>query len=308
MSTDTEIFAAIDQAVEGNATFSELLTVEDKQYLMNHGAVRSFPAGEMLCHQYQRDDRVYIVVLGEVEVSEEVEGRSVTLARLGRGELFGEIAALFGVPRVSDVRVSKPSVLLEIRGAVLDRLIESRPGIRRQVIQRSCLRITQTALRAVAPFRALPEEAVRILENDSALVSYPEGSEIVREGETGESFYIIIYGIGRVKSSAGGDAVNIALLRPGEYFGEWSLLTGSPRTATVVAATQVEVLQVDCAAFLEFMQQYPDVHDRIDRVAHNRHEVVSYTSAYPESARKRQVILDRIEDTVKSDERFLAPH
>jgi CRP-like cAMP-binding protein len=272
---------------------------------MHHGVVHSVPAGEVLCRQFQRDDRVFIIVLGEVEVTEEVEGRSVVLARLSRGELFGEISALFGIPRVSNVIVVKPSVLLEISGAKLDQLLIERPEVRNAILQRTQKRITETALRAVEPFRVLPEPALRLLIENSSLVSVPVGSDIVREGEAGDAFYIIIFGAARVSSQVKDETVNIALLRPGEFFGEWSLLTGSPRTATVTAVTQVDALRVNCGAFLDFIQQYPDVRDRIDRVAHNRHDVIMHTSEYPESARKLHNVLLTIEDAVRADETHL---
>jgi CRP-like cAMP-binding protein len=305
MARNAEVLEAIEQAVEGHAAFSELLTADDKQYLMHHGVVHSVPAGEVLCRQFQRDDRVFIIVLGEVEVTEEVEGRSVVLARLSRGELFGEISALFGIPRVSNVIVVKPSVLLEISGAKLDQLLIERPEVRNAILQRTQKRITETALRAVEPFRVLPEPALRLLIENSSLVSVPVGSDIVREGEAGDAFYIIIFGAARVSSQVKDETVNIALLRPGEFFGEWSLLTGSPRTATVTAVTQVDALRVNCGAFLDFIQQYPDVRDRIDRVAHNRHDVIMHTSEYPESARKLHNVLLTIEDAVRADETHL---
>ena len=148
-----------------------------------------------------------------------------------------------------------------------------------------------------------------MLIKNSSLVSYREGSEIVRQGEVGDAFYVIVYGVARVSSSSSDHrdsaSVNIALLRPGEYFGEWSLLTGSPRTATVTAATQVDMLRVNCSGFLEFMQQYPEIHSRIDRVAHNRHEIVSYSSSHPDSARKRHELLSSIETVVREDDHQL---
>ncbi len=305
MAGNAEVLEAVEQAVEGHTAFSELLTTADKKFLMQHGKVRSVPAGEVLCRQFQRDDRVYIVVLGEVEVTEEVEGRSVVLARLCRGELFGEISALYGIPRVSNVIVSKPSVLLEVDGDTLANLLHSHADVRRAILKRTRKRITETALRAVEPFRVLPETALSLLEENSSLVTVPSGGEIVREGEVGDAFYIIIFGAARVSNQVGEESVNTALLRPGEFFGEWSLLTGAPRTATVTAVTQVDALRVDCTAFLELIQKYPDVRDRVDRIAHNRHEVVVYTGEYPESARKLHSVLTTIEDAVKADESHL---
>jgi CRP-like cAMP-binding protein len=72
---------------------------------------------------------------------------------------------------------------------------------------------------------------------------YDAQEVLVREGERGDSLFIVEHGNVRVsKTSAGSGAVDLAQLGVGDFFGEMSLLTGEPRSATVTAESGCEVL------------------------------------------------------------------
>jgi len=267
---------AVINVIDNELTFDQYLTISDKEYLLDHGNVRHVNEGDILCQQHQVDDKLYIIIMGEVEVSEEREREHFILAHLGAGELFGEIAAMFNTPRISTVRISKPTVLLELNGKMMQHIVMRNAALYDAIITRYRDRVTETALRSVSVFRHLPSHTLQSLQECSSIVSVPVGGSIVQEGEPGDALYIIIHGTAKVSHSEHNRKLNLAILQSGEYFGEWSLLTGAPRTATVSALTQVDVVRVDCGLFLKFIQDNPEIRDRIDLVAHNRHEQANY--------------------------------
>jgi CRP/FNR family transcriptional regulator, cyclic AMP receptor protein len=72
-------------------------------------------------------------------------------------------------------------------------------------------------------------------------------------GDPGDSFFVIIDGKVTVQTPVGvGD-----FLRPGDFFGEMSLLDGEPRSATVTATTAVRMLVVDRAHFWRLLDEAP---------------------------------------------------
>ncbi len=292
----------VEQAIERQDAFGELLTQDEKELLLDFGIVRSAAPGELLCRPNQVDSRVYILVIGEVEVLDSAEQGGTVLARLGRGELFGEISALFHLPRISAVRVSRPAVLLEIPGDVLERVINSRSELYRAVIKRYKQRITDTALRRVALFRYVPADRLSALIEHSSLMGIPPGETIVREGEAGEALYIIIYGTARVTHQVGNEAMNLALLRTGDYLGEWSLLTGAPCAATVTAVTRVDAIRVDCQPFLQFIQENPQIRDRLDMIAFNRHAETAEQGQLFDSREAMDEALTRIQNLIDRSE------
>lgn len=293
-----EVINAVEMAVEAHHLFGDLLTAVEKEYLLDRGIVRSIAPGIRLCRQHQRDDRVYILVVGEVEASAGEDTGKTHIANIKQGEVFGEIAALFGMPRICDITVTRPSVVLEIPSSVLRTIIEARSELRDAVMQRFRDRITETALRAVPLFRYLPDDSIQQLVEASTLVGALAGSVLIEEGEVGEAFYVVIYGSLRVSHDVEGRLLNLAMLHAGDFFGEWSLLTGAPHAATVSALTQAELVAIERNAFHNVMQLHPEIRDQLDHEAHNRYDQRVTKKLLSMDARASQN-LDQIKDILK---------
>ena len=113
------------------------------------------------------------------------------------------------------------------------------------------------------------EEVARVLEKMKPH-HYPVGASIVVEGEPGRSLFLISEGTVSVwtRDEAGED-VELAKLSAGEFFGEVSLLTERPRTATVKAQTPVDLLELSSREVAELRGQFPDI-DRALQEFHRR--------------------------------------
>jgi CRP-like cAMP-binding protein len=112
------------------------------------------------------------------------------------------------------------------------------------------------ALAQVPLFSGLAPRYLKRLADLTEEQRYMEGATIVREGDVGDTFYVILEGEAKVLSGSG-RVVN--RLRPGEFFGEISLLDGGPRTASVVAATPLTMLALPRKAFLNVLQLEPAI-------------------------------------------------
>jgi len=107
----------------------------------------------------------------------------------------------------------------------------------------------QTAVRqllaGVDLFHSLSEDEMNRLADSAKLRMYACGENLCRQGEPGDTFYIIRQGqVAVLMDRPDGPPVTVAHLGPGAFFGEMSLLTGEPRSGTVCAETDVEVLRV----------------------------------------------------------------
>lgn len=94
--------------------------------------------------------------------------------------------------------------------------------------------------------------------------SFGPGSVLVNEGEPGESLFVLSQG--RVKVTTRGPRgkpVHLAELKEGDFFGEVSLLTGKPRTATITSVEETEVLELTRQDLLELEKSHPRVRDVI---------------------------------------------
>ena len=83
---------------------------------------------------------------------------------------------------------------------------------------------------------------------------YGAGERIVRQGDTGESMFVILDGAARVYVEP---ATEVAVIEAGGCFGEMSLLTGDPRTASVAARTDCVVIEVSPDAFHQIAATNP---------------------------------------------------
>ena len=108
-----------------------------------------------------------------------------------------------------------------------------------------------TELSRIGLFAELPGETLTKLAGLMKRDEVAAGTAIVREGENGDRFYVLLSGIAAVsQNSLGGRRV----LRAGEYFGEVALAMQVPRTATVTAMTPCVVASCDRATFDELLR------------------------------------------------------
>jgi CRP-like cAMP-binding protein len=101
-------------------------------------------------------------------------------------------------------------------------------------------------LGAVPLFGPLPASALEGLAFAARTVRVPAGATVVREGDAGDTYYAVVSGALRVSQ----DGREVRRLGPGEGFGEIALLRDVPRTATVSAVDEVELLSLDRPPFL----------------------------------------------------------
>lgn len=99
-------------------------------------------------------------------------------------------------------------------------------------------------------------EVIRGLE----LLSFEPGDIVMSEGEPGESLLVISSGsVKAFVKNAEGKNSQVREMKAGEFFGEISLLSGKPRTATVTASSPCDMLELDRATLDDIAKRYPHV-------------------------------------------------
>jgi small-conductance mechanosensitive channel len=110
-------------------------------------------------------------------------------------------------------------------------------------------------LRTVDLFALLEPSELERLRGELAVRRFGKGEHILHEGERGHTFYLVSSGEVSVRTGKG--LVEVTRLRRGHYFGEMSLLTGEPRSATIVAVEDAVLLEVDRPTFARLFASYP---------------------------------------------------
>ena len=114
-------------------------------------------------------------------------------------------------------------------------------------------------LQRVPLFSGFNEDELRRVAEHSRILEAPAGTVITQIGDAGDSFFIIIDGTAGVRTPVGAGGQ----LQPGDCFGEMSLVDGEPRSATIVATTDLRLLVVDRSHFWRLLDETPELMRRI---------------------------------------------
>lgn len=122
------------------------------------------------------------------------------------------------------------------------------------------------------PFLQLLEPVqVEALLVGARILRFGRGENVIRQGEAGESMFILLTGEADVLINTGDLRAHVATLRPGDYCGEMALLTGEPRSATVVAQTDCELWEIAKPVFAELLKNNSALVQKLgELLAHRR--------------------------------------
>ena len=115
--------------------------------------------------------------------------------------------------------------------------------------------VTADLLRSVPLFTGMTDSAIESVGGLTHEVRFAESQDLVRQGEEGDSFLVIVEGRARVLQN--GDTLRD--LGPGDYLGEIALIDGRPRTATVTALEPVRALIVERSDFRRLIDDFSAV-------------------------------------------------
>ncbi len=115
------------------------------------------------------------------------------------------------------------------------------------------------AIGELSLFSGMSAEELSELKGKLIPLSFQSEDRIVEEGDSGDSLFIIKKGIAKVITHIGGKEIGLATLSDGDIFGEVAFLTGRPRTASVIASTDIEVFEIGRADLEELTGKYPRI-------------------------------------------------
>jgi CRP-like cAMP-binding protein len=126
------------------------------------------------------------------------------------------------------------------------------------------------ALSRIDLFAPLEPHDRETLAKGMRQVSFARGEEIIRQGDPGDSLYLIHEGQVAVRLNVEGVEREVATLDAGKFFGEMSLLTGEPRRATCAAKNDVQCYVVDQRAFRLILDAKPRIAEEISTLLGTR--------------------------------------
>ncbi|MGA8297531.1 MAG: peptidase domain-containing ABC transporter [Acidimicrobiales bacterium] len=227
---------------------------------------REIEFGETVFSEGDPPDGMYLIVEGSVRVLVNHDGNETTLARFGPGEWFGETAFLDSSARTATVRASEHVRVLWLDAFVFVSLLELHPEIREAFGDQARIQTLHRFLRTHAAFENLSLEAATAMFPVLEMVAASPGEVVVRQGEPGGAMYFVEEGRLEVSVESGTKPRVSGFLRTGDIFGERSLVTGDPRSATVRALTDVRLLKLAKKDFADLSERFEGFSKRVEEL------------------------------------------
>ncbi|XP_042901923.1 cGMP-dependent protein kinase 1-like [Parasteatoda tepidariorum] len=210
-----------------------------------------FSKGTQVIRQGDVGSHLYVSAEGELKVLKD----NKVIGSVGPGKAFGELAILYNCTRTATVEASEDAKIW-----VMDRkafhTIMMKTGLQRQ-------EDNIKFLKSVPLLKNLKDEILAKIADVLEVDFYPSGEYIIREGGSGDTFYIISKGKVIVTRRRFDIEEEIRCLGKGDYFGERALLNEDKRTANVVAAHPgVECLALNRESFKELIGDLRELQDK----------------------------------------------
>lgn len=199
-------------------------------------------AGDVVIQQGDEGDNFYVIDQGEVEIFV----NETYVGSIGDGASFGELALIYGTPRAATIKAKTETKLWGIDRKSYRRILMGSTIRKRKQYDEFLSKV---------PILASLDEWERLTVADALeSAQFEEGQVVIRQGDPGEDFFIIVEGTAIVlkRNSDDSPEMEVGKLGPSDYFGEIALLLDKPRAATVKVSSDggpLKTVKMDRARF-----------------------------------------------------------
>lgn len=272
-STSVEAAPSVRSQVDTLGKVTDRLVLEEadifKAIVDREMEVSVFSAGAEVFHQGDPADAFYLIESGQAVVQKtDASGTEETLARLGPGDIFGELGLLRRQPRLATIAVAPGTdrlVALKCSAGAFERLLGELNIVGEELISLIQRRKVAASLARLAP--GFDRDAINDLVPGARFRRGRAGEIFVREGDEADALYVIERGSFEVVVGVAPAAQHfLARLEAGQFFGEMGLIRNAPRAATVRVAADcdaAETLVVDKEAFLRLVAPGSSFRERV---------------------------------------------
>lgn len=216
---------------------------------------------QLLFKQGDEAGSMYRLVSGRLGVRvKQPDGQEVLIDELEAGAMVGEMAILSGQSRTATVYAIDEATLIQVTREQYERLS---PEERRALLEMDTTVVARWQRLRLSEvlstlYSELPVDALHAIQQKLVWHHLSRGDVLFEQGDTADSLYIVVGGRLRfTMRAADGTVIGEGDVHVGETVGEMGLLMQAPRTATVFAVRETNVVKLEAEAFDQLSQQYP---------------------------------------------------
>eukprot|EP01016_Furgasonia_blochmanni_P046332 TRINITY_DN6660_c0_g1_i2.p1 TRINITY_DN6660_c0_g1~~TRINITY_DN6660_c0_g1_i2.p1 ORF type:complete len:248 (-),score=94.50 TRINITY_DN6660_c0_g1_i2:273-1016(-) len=227
---------------------------KEKQIVIDAMEEKRFKAGEWIIQQGEDGDELYVVDSGELDCFKRFtkDGENKYLKTYQPGESFGELALLYNAPRAASIQSKTEAILFALDRECFNNIVKESAVKKRERYEEF--------LKSVELLDTMdPYERSKIADALKPVKFHPN-DYVVRQGEEGDTFFIIEDGQAiATKSVAGQPPETVFKYTSGDYFGELALLKEIPRQANIIAQTELKCVTLDRNSFKRMLGPLEDI-------------------------------------------------
>ncbi|XP_019635298.1 PREDICTED: cGMP-dependent protein kinase 2-like isoform X2 [Branchiostoma belcheri] len=287
---DQSVKQMLKEAIQQNDFMKNLDPIQMSE-IVDCMDFQMFQSGQKVIQEGEAGQQLFVAEVGELKVT---KGGN-DLGNMGPKTLFGELALLYNCSRTATVKAVTESKLWAIDRNIFQMIMIKTGRTRREEHFKF--------LKSVSLLKELPHAKLSKIADCLEVDFYHEGEYIIREGQTGDTFFIIIEGEVKVTQKIEGveEPKVIKTLSRGETFGEKALLSEDKRTANVIAVGGVKCLTLDRVAFNQLigpLNEIKKVDEQYSLEDENRGAARLIKSRSPTNQMSQSVEGIRVQDSV----------
>jgi CRP-like cAMP-binding protein len=256
--------------IENAPLFAEL-TDGQRDLIACRMTLETRRGGDTIFAQGQPANAMYLVKSGRVRL---VNDQFAVLANLGPGSMLGEADVLAGRGYTLSAEAATNVELWSLSALDLAGLMAQDPELGRRLKQAAGVtedQFTERHLRRLPLMSGLNREQIGEVTSHLRPERFAAGQAIYRREEPGDALYLIETGQVAVQIHVGSDpARTLALLGPGEFFGETALLTGETHATDTIAQTEVQAWSLSRTDFEVLVLRFPVLALNLSRLLSQR--------------------------------------
>ena len=226
-------------------------------------------SGKTLFHQGDVGNSMYILYEGRLEAKvRQANGSELKVGEISQGEPVGEIQLLTGGRRTASVVAITDSVLLELPASRMNEISVQFPDsykiLRQKILQR--LRRNQLMILLPTLMEDFNESQLQELEAHFEWIRLKKGNLLLRQGDPGDSMFIVVSGrLNVIQENPDGTRNTLLEISRGETVGELSFFTNRYRSASVFAVRDSVLVKLSHAVFYKMIARNPSFHNHLTK-------------------------------------------
>lgn len=218
---------------------------EEKEVLINTMSIKDFKKGDQVIKQGDDGYELYIIESGKLKCTknDKENNTEVFLKNYEKYDCFGELSLLYNTPRAANIYAETDCTLIILNRDTFNNIVKDAAVKKREKFE--------NFLMNVEVLQELDNYEKMKLCDCLTVETFKKDEIIIKEGEKGDKFYLIIEGTAEAyKHNNDTDKENIVYkYKENDYFGELALLRNCKRAATVKTVSDVKVAYIDRNAF-----------------------------------------------------------